>query len=137
MYCQCRRCRETGLIPESGRSLGEVNGNPIQYSCLKNPMERGAWQNMVHKVAKSWAWLNNNCMWWTHNSLHLKTHECVFIHKVSPKPHVITHRLDLSAHTGLYLAIYRSVFNHTQACICPHTRLKFAIHWPVFECIQI
>ena len=34
---------ELGLIPGSGRSLGEGNGNPLQYSCLENPMDRGAW----------------------------------------------------------------------------------------------
>ena len=34
---------EPGFIPGSGRSLGEGNGNPLQYSCLKNPMDRGAW----------------------------------------------------------------------------------------------
>ena len=44
--------RDTGLIPESGRSPGEGNGNPFQYSCLGNPMDRGAWQAQVHGVAK-------------------------------------------------------------------------------------
>ena len=42
-----------GLIPGSGRSPGEWNGNPLQYSCLENPMYRGAWQATVHGVAKS------------------------------------------------------------------------------------
>ena len=44
---------EPGLIPESGRYPGEGNGNPLQYSCLENPMYRGAWQATVHGVAKS------------------------------------------------------------------------------------
>ena len=44
---------KTGLIPGSGRSTGEGNGNPFQYSCLENPMDRGAWQATVHGVAKS------------------------------------------------------------------------------------
>ena len=43
-----------GLIPGSGRSPGEGNGNPLQYSCLENPMDRGAWWAAVHGVAKSW-----------------------------------------------------------------------------------
>ena len=43
---------DVGLIPGSGRSLGEGNGNPLQYSCLGNPMDRGAWWATVHKVAK-------------------------------------------------------------------------------------
>ena len=41
------------LIPGLGRSPGEGNGNPLQYSCLENPMDRGAWQATVHGVAKS------------------------------------------------------------------------------------
>ena len=44
---------DAGLITELGRSPGEVNGNPLQYSCLENPMDRGAWQATVHGVAKS------------------------------------------------------------------------------------
>ena len=44
---------DLGLIPGSGRSPGEGNGNPLQYSCLKNPMDRGAWGATVHGVAKS------------------------------------------------------------------------------------
>ena len=46
--------RDTGLIPGSGRSPGEGNGNPLQYSCLENPMDRGAWWTSLHRVAKSW-----------------------------------------------------------------------------------
>ena len=42
-----------GLIPESGRSSEKGNGNPLQYSCLRNPMERGAWRATDHRVAKS------------------------------------------------------------------------------------
>ena len=44
--------RDAGSIPESGRSTGEGNGNPLQYSCLENPMDRGAWWAAVHGVAK-------------------------------------------------------------------------------------
>ena len=43
---------DPGLIPGSGRSPGEGNGNPLQYSCLENPMDRGAWQATVHGVAR-------------------------------------------------------------------------------------
>ena len=42
-----------GSVPELGRSPGEGNGNPLQYSCLGNPMDRGAWRATVHGVAKS------------------------------------------------------------------------------------
>ena len=45
--------RDLGLIPGLGISPEEGHGNPLQYSCLENPMDRGAWQAMVHRVAKS------------------------------------------------------------------------------------
>ena len=43
----------TGFIPGWGRSPGGGHGNPLQYSCLENPMDRGAWRAAVHRVAKS------------------------------------------------------------------------------------
>ena len=46
--------RDLGLIPGLGRSPGEGKGNPIQYSCLENPMDRGTWRVTVHRAAKSW-----------------------------------------------------------------------------------
>ena len=51
--------RDPGSIPGSGRSPGEGNGNPLQYSCLENSMDRGAWWATVHGVAKSWTQLSN------------------------------------------------------------------------------
>ena len=45
--------RDAGLIPGSGRSSGGGHGNPLQYSCLKNPMGRGAWWAAFHRVAES------------------------------------------------------------------------------------
>ena len=50
---------DPGLIPRLGRYPGEGNGNPLQYSCLENPMDRGAWRATVHGVAKSWTRLSN------------------------------------------------------------------------------
>ena len=44
---------DPGLIPGSGSSPGEGNGNPLQYSCLEHPMDRGTWQARVHGVKKS------------------------------------------------------------------------------------
>ena len=50
--CTCN-VGDLGLIPGVGRSPGGGNGSPLQYSCLENPMDRGAWQSTVHGVAKS------------------------------------------------------------------------------------
>ena len=46
--------KDVGSIPRSGRSPGEGNGNPLQYSCLENSMDRGAWRATVRGATKSW-----------------------------------------------------------------------------------
>ena len=51
--CQCRRQKRHGFHPGLGRSPGGGHGNPLQYSCLENPMDRGAWQATVHRITKS------------------------------------------------------------------------------------
>ena len=51
---------DLGLVPGLGRSSGEGNGNPLQYSCLENSVNRGAWQAIVHGVAKSQTWLSHS-----------------------------------------------------------------------------
>ena len=57
--CQSRRLRDSGSIPGSGRSPGEGNGNQLQYSCLGNSMDRGAWRATDPGVAKSWTRVSN------------------------------------------------------------------------------
>ena len=51
--------RSLGSVPGSGRSPGEGNGNPLQYSCLENSMDRGAWRATVYGVSKSWTRLSD------------------------------------------------------------------------------
>ena len=51
--------RDTRLIPRSGQFPGEGNGDPLQYFCLGNPIDRGAWCATVHRVKKSWTLLND------------------------------------------------------------------------------
>ena len=59
--------RDTGLIPWLGRTPGGEHGNPLQYSCLENPRDRGAWRATVHGVEQSLAWLKwlstQECTW--------------------------------------------------------------------------
>ena len=50
--CQCKRYRDAGLIPGSGKSPGAGHGNPLQYSCLDNLMDRGAWWAIVYGVTQ-------------------------------------------------------------------------------------
>ena len=52
-----------GSIPGSGRSPGEEHGNPFQYSCLENPLDRGIWWATVHGVTKSRTWLKQLTTW--------------------------------------------------------------------------
>ena len=52
--------RDMGFIPRSRRSSGGGNGNPLHYSCLENPIDRGAWRVTVHGIAKSWTGLSND-----------------------------------------------------------------------------
>ena len=52
LNCQCKRHRKEGSIPGSGRSPGVGKGNPLQYSCLENLMDRGAWRATVHRVTE-------------------------------------------------------------------------------------
>ena len=64
-----KKKRDVGSIPGSGRSPGEGNGNPLQYPCLGNPMDRGAWWATIHGAAKSrtrlsrHAFLSHSCLW--------------------------------------------------------------------------
>ena len=60
--CSARDSGDVGLIPGSGRSPGGGHGKPLQYSCLENPMDRGAWWATVHGVAKSHTWLKRLSM---------------------------------------------------------------------------
>ena len=64
---------DLGSIPGSGRSPGEGNGNPLQYSCLENPIDRGAWWATVHGVAKSRTQLSN----FTSLHMHMYVDVCV------------------------------------------------------------
>ena len=59
LVAQTYNAGDLGLIPGWGRSCGEGNGPPLQYSCLENPMDGGAWQATVHGVAKSWTRLSD------------------------------------------------------------------------------
>ena len=67
--CNAGYIRDMGLIPGLGRSPGEGHGNPLQDSCLENPMDRGAWRATVHRVAKSQTSLKPSS---THTSIYIQ-----------------------------------------------------------------
>ena len=66
--------RDVGSIPGLGRSPGGGHGNTLQYSCLENPMDRGAWQAVVHRVTKSRTRLSTYTHIHTHTHTHTHTH---------------------------------------------------------------
>ena len=65
--------RDTDSIPGSGRSPGGGHDNPLQYSCLENPMDRGVWSATLHRVAKSWTRLKRLSMH-THTDIDTHSH---------------------------------------------------------------
>ena len=76
--CNAGVAGDMGLIPESGRSPGGGHGNPLQYSCLENPMNKGAWWATVHGVTKSWTqlkWFSTH----THTHTYACTHHSLYI----------------------------------------------------------
>ena len=68
--CNAGDTRDAGFIPKWGRSPGGGNGNPLQYFCLENLMDRGAWQAIVHGVTKSWTRLSTHTC--TYRVFHLQ-----------------------------------------------------------------
>ena len=66
--------RDSGSIPGSGRSPGEGNGNPLQYPCLENSMDRGTWRATVNGVTKSWTRLSDQAHIPHSNGSSLETH---------------------------------------------------------------
>ena len=82
---------DAGLIPGLGRSLEEGNGNPLQYSCLWNPMDRGAWQPIVHGVTKS--------------QTRLSTRACKDVHTVLP-PFSVVKTVCFSLYKNALLWLY-------------------------------
>ena len=77
-----------GLIPGLGRSSGEGNGNPLQYSFLENPTDRGAWWAAVHRVIKSQTWLKQL-------STHPKTEKVTLSLRISGFSHFAWPRMNL------------------------------------------
>ena len=75
---------DLNLIPGSGRSPGEGNGTPLQYSCLENPTDGGAWWAVVHGVAKSWTRLSHFTLTFHFHALEkeMATHSSVLVWRI-------------------------------------------------------
>ena len=71
--------RDTGSIPRSGGSPGGGHGDPLEYSCLENPMDKGAWGTIVHRVAQSHTWVKRLS---THTHTHIYIHTYIFFCRI-------------------------------------------------------
>ena len=83
----CKDTRDLGLTPWSGRSLGVRNGHPLQYSCLRNPLDRGVLRAIVHRVAKSGTQLSD---WGYHKHIQRVN----FINPTGHKTNLLTKTVD-------------------------------------------
>ena len=97
-------------MPELGRSSGEGNGNPLRYSCLGDPMDRGAWWAIVHRVPKSQAQLSNR----NNKKCQVKSKE---IQLLFPKV------------TRAVISIPQNQTPEQNHSLYPHDKLKFMPHW--------
>ena len=95
---------DLGWIPGLGRSPGGGNGNPLQYSCLENPMDRGVWWATVHGIAK-------NQTWWV--TKHTHTHRFLCI--------------DYDANSSFKICVYLNINNKTHS-IYFYMSIKFLIY---------
>ena len=98
-----------GSVSESGRSPGGRHGNPLQYSCLKNPMDRGTWRAPVHGVERSRTRLSNS-----HTHTHTHTHTYTHTHA-----HIYTH-----THTHIHTHTHAHIYTHTHTHKCTYIQSK-------------
>ena len=109
--------QETSSIPGTGRSSGEENCNPLQYACLGNPMDRGAWLAIVHGVVKSQIWLSDYLFFLNNKASKWKLLSWSII-PASDRPTVIWIDLDQSRIPNLYLEVV--LFLHSLPCSLSH-----------------
>ena len=117
--------RDVGLIPGLGRSPGAGHDNPLQYSCLENPMDKGSWWSRVHEVTKvRYNWSDLTCKQWIQRQCtHLKGIKCIVLS--------ILRNNILSGQNVLFLVqllscIWLFVILWTAAC---QASLSFTISW--------
>ena len=103
--------RDAGSIPGLGRAPGGGHGSPPQYSCLENPMDRGAWRAAVHRVAKSQTWLKQ-----------LSMHTCM--HTVFSNKQKYIFLFINTKWRELYLTIQRTLDNNHWTFKQKYTRLR-------------
>ena len=122
---------EPGSVLGLGRSPRRGHGNPLQYSCLENPTDRGAWRATVHGVAKSWTRLKQLSR---SSSTHTHTYTYQCIH---PHTHTFLY-MDTNKDTYSLLLVYLISFPSILLLLCPHWSKAFVICLAVSfgECLK-
>ena len=115
-----RDATDASSIPGSGRSSGKGNGNPLQYSCLENPMDRGAWQATVNRVAQSQTQLK-----W------LSTHACEHVHVCVN----LSVRVTLCVNVPACSCVKTWACPHVLTCWCKNVRLWVSMF--MSECVSM
>ena len=100
---------DVGLISGSGRSPGEGNGNPLQYACLKNSTDRGAWRATVHRVSDSWTQLSK------HPYIHINDFICFCLKHFNDSYYL---------HEATHTSWHGHTTYHTSVCVCTHTEIQ-------------
>ena len=122
-----RGVRDMVLIPGWGWSPRGENGNPLQYTFLENPMDRGAWWATIHRVKKSWIWLNQlssssssstSTESWTRPSLCIRWDSELWVAAVCGPPHCWPGGVLLEEQVT---SIQRPSINHLHLCLDPWT----------------
>ena len=129
---------DTGSIPGSGRSPGEWNGNPLHYSCLVNPMDRGTWQATVHGSQRvGHNWVTNTVTFfhlYTHTHTHTHTYICnSYLHWLPGKPMFVPSTVKWPQYSfKFFLQVPKQSFLNASIClhmICKCMSQFFAICW--------
>ena len=127
-----KETQDAGSVPVLERSPGVGNSNPLQYSCLENSMNRGAWQATVRRFAKSWTQLS------THSRTRLKTpFHCFCTSDVSfsgliliPVPYTVPRSLSVATHVLKFP--HHTSLSHVWFCLFFHYHEAFpSVLWPL------
>ena len=105
---------DAGLIPELGRFLRRGNGNPLQYSCLENSMDRGAWHTTIHRVANSWTQLSERACVHAHTHLHTYTHIIIYPRGTHGQQKIFGKSNSLTPSLTQYLQHSQRILQHSQ-----------------------
>ena len=124
--------RASGLVPGLGRSPGEGLGNPLQYSCLENPMDRGAWQTTVHRVPR----VGHDWNDWAHTQAcnHASDKHLWGTSSVSgsgPRARAIDRKGSRSGSVGIYISGFQR--GHDRAIVFSHAPAKI---WQYLETLS-